>query len=342
MWSSGAVLAGVLFGVGLTIGWVRHVENSGAPAAPPDGASRVRTAAAQIATGLPVAVTQIRSSRTGLSHPLLFCDDAAADNRVDALHDAANGVLVAARATGALQHASIVYRALEAGRGFEIDGQRHYHPASLLKLPLAIAWMRHAESNPGVLARKLPYNNQTLRESADTPGALVSGESYSARELLERMIRWSRNDAKAILAQELGEGPVKEVYAQLEIAWPFGSPNVDPELSAHEYSRLFRVIYDASMLHPTAADELLQMLARTEYEPALRAGVPSGTQIAHKWGHRLLKEPGQQGVHQLHDCGIVYQPGRPFLLCVMTSGRDELSLAKVIADVARKAWDAGL
>jgi hypothetical protein len=39
--------------------------------------------------------------------------------------------------------------------------------------------------------------------------------------------------------------------------------------------------------------------------------------VAHKFGERIMGDS-----FQLHDCGIVYYPDNPYLLCVMTKGHD--------------------
>lgn len=331
----GAWIALLLFAAGLTLGWVLHV-----PAQPGDGTGRATYTAATPAAELPATdVTQVRAGPAGKSHHLLFCNGpAAVDTAVD-LQSHVEKAIAEAKGTLRLARASVVYRDLESMRGFEIGGADQFHPASLLKLPLAIAWMRRAELDPAVLDRKLQYNNQTMREDAGVPGALLSGETYTVRELLDRMIRWSRNDAKSVLLGEIGEDAVRKVYADLGISWPFSAPEADADISANDYSRMFRVLYDASIVHPAQAEELLGMLTKTEFKDALSAGVPAGTEVAHKWGRRVLKVAQGKEIEQLHDCGIVYRASRPFLLCVMTGGRDMATLSQVIAKIAKLAWD---
>jgi hypothetical protein len=61
------------------------------------------------------------------------------------------------------------------------------------------------------------------------------------------------------------------------------------------------------------------------------AGVPSGTVVAHKFGERVLPS---KNVKQLHDCGIVYYPQFPYVLCVMTRGNDFVTLQQAIKGVS--------
>ena len=47
---------------------------------------------------------------------------------------------------------------------------------------------------------------------------------------------------------------------------------------------------------------------------------------------------GSTRTAQLHDCGIVYLPGRPYFLCVITEGRDADTLAEVIREISRDVF----
>jgi hypothetical protein len=37
---------------------------------------------------------------------------------------------------------------------------------------------------------------------------------------------------------------------------------------------------------------------------------------------------------QLHDCGIVYLPGKPYLLCIMTRGQDFTNLTSTVKEIS--------
>lgn len=325
--SPGIAVSIALFLAGLVVGWTVAGTDPAQSTVPAGDNAAIAG-----------AVSQVRGRPTAHSHPLLFCDDASGAQRHAVLRTQVQVVLDKHLRSGALARAAVSVRDLETGAGFAIGGDDKYHPASLLKLPLAIAWMRKAEADPAALTRPLLYDMQTLRESAKATGALVTGQSYTAQDLLERMVRWSRNDAKAVLAREIGDAALKAVYDDLAITWPYDNPDADALLSVNDYSRLFRALYNASVLRADTADKLLQLLTRTEFPQALVAGLPAGTEFAHKWGMRTLQNPsGNERVH-LHDCGIVYQPGRPLLLCAMSAGRSDPELAAVLAEVARTVW----
>jgi hypothetical protein len=60
--------------------------------------------------------------------------------------------------------------------------------------------------------------------------------------------------------------------------------------------------------------------------------------VAHKYGERGIYEDTQLTGIELHDCGIVYAPGSPYYLCVMTRGKDTSKLAKVIASISAAVY----
>ncbi len=53
--------------------------------------------------------------------------------------------------------------------------------------------------------------------------------------------------------------------------------------------------------------------------------------VAHKFGERSFLD---KKTKQLHDCGIVYHPAKPYVLCVMTRGDDFDKLSAVLRSVS--------
>ncbi len=307
----------LVFAGGLALGWAGHAQRQAA--APDLGADQARP-------------QLLRQPRLGLAHPLLACESRGDDPATAGLRAEVGQLIAAAKAAGKVGQVSVIYQDLEKCRGFSIEPDQLFRPASLLKLPLAMAVLQRASHDPAVLQRELPFAGPTQRED-EGPHALTAGQSYAVRELLERMIRWSRNDAKALLSELVGEAELRKVYTSLDVPWPYGEGAVDAAMSGRHIARILRTLYDASWLDAASSDLLLQLLAESEHRAALPSGVPAGVQVSHKWGHRLI--PGTEERHHFHDCGIVHLPERPLLLCVLTEGRREVDLHALIGQIAR-------
>jgi len=62
--------------------------------------------------------------------------------------------------------------------------------------------------------------------------------------------------------------------------------------------------------------------------------VPKEVRVAHKFGELGLPN----GEKQLHDCGIIYYPGNPYLLCVMSKGKDSQKLSGIIQTISSMVY----
>lgn len=62
--------------------------------------------------------------------------------------------------------------------------------------------------------------------------------------------------------------------------------------------------------------------------------MPASVKVAHKFGERLLED----STRQLHDCGIVYYPENPYLICIMTHGNVYENLEKTIQDISKMVY----
>jgi beta-lactamase class A len=107
-------------------------------------------------------------------------------------------------------------------------------------------------------------------------------------------------------------------------------------LTVKSYASLFRVLYNSRYLPPELSEFALQTLADATFADGLRKGVPAEIQVAHKFGVRDV--PEEPDVKQLHDCGIVYHPVRPYLICIMTRGPDQRRNADIIGEVSDRVY----
>jgi hypothetical protein len=153
-------------------------------------------------------------------------------------------------------------------------------------------------------------------------------------ELLKKTISYSDNASFFALEHFLAETPAGtnarlQTFKELGIMDP--KDRVDATLSVRGYSSLFTTLYNSSFLTKEYSQLLLRWLAESDYEKGLRAGIPAEIPIAHKFGIRTESNT----VRQLHDCGIVYFPGNPYTLCIMTRGSELHNLERAIGKIAR-------
>ena len=124
-----------------------------------------------------------------------------------------------------------------------------------------------------------------------------------------------------------------DIFHDLNIDVPTEVP--DFTISAKNYSTFLRILYNSTYLNDSDSEKALDILSKTTFVDGLVAGVPKGTTIAHKFGEHV------SSFHEieLHDCGIIYYPQNPYLLCVMTKGQDFSKLAKIIADISAMVYN---
>lgn len=291
-------------------------------------------------------VVEVREARNGLISPLLDCRTVIQGEAREflPLEKKIDAVIDGKIQSGAAKNVSVFFRELDSGRWVGIDENRKYFAASLLKVPLAIAYQYAAESDSSVLSRAYRYTGQVnsdLTENIQPSQPLEAGKTYTVDELTERMIVSSENNAFSLLWNGLGTDSVKGLFD--DIGDPFTYVDgLDYVLSPKEYSRFFRVLYNATLLNHETSNKLLGLLTRTDFKDGLVAGVPSGTVVAHKFGEHgnVPASSGYPGPVEFHDCGIVYHPDRPYQLCVMTAGDSLQDLEGTVKDISRAVFDA--
>lgn len=241
-------------------------------------------------------------------------------------------IVAAKRAT----RLAVYFRDLDNGPWFGEDLYAEFSPASLLKVPVLIAVLKQAEAEPGLLERRIEYAAAPVQESQSIipRSPLKLGRTYSVDEFLRAMIVHSDNNAAFALLSRVKPEQLDAVYRQLQVSIP------DPKrpedwLTVKQYSAFFRILYNASYLNQPMSKKALDLLTRVEFKEGIVAGVPPGTVVAHKFGERRLAD---SDLVQLHDCGIVYYPQQPYLLCVMSRGRDLFKLTEVLREVSAEVY----
>lgn len=229
---------------------------------------------------------------------------------------------------------SVYFRELNDGHWISIGATERFVPASLRKVPLMIALLKQSEKDSGLLERQVTYdlaNDYTANQNMKPAQALAVGTKYTVRELIRRMIVYSDNNAFTFLTKVVNPAELERVYETLRILHS-GMGSDDAYLSVQTYESFFTVLYNASYLSKGASDWALATLASSDFKAGLVAGVPPDVRVAHKFGE---KSDAASGTVQLHDCGIVYYPRHPYLLCIMSQGPNFEVLDDAIRDISK-------
>jgi beta-lactamase class A len=237
---------------------------------------------------------------------------------------------------------SVYFRSLYDGPWFGIKPDDSFFPASLLKVPIMVAYFKMAETNPSLLTKKITYDegyqklgNFNEDQYFKSEKTIQPGQTYTVEELIEYMIKYSDNNAKNILVMNFDDmNQLFQVYVDLGIATPPELKTGEDVLSVHEFATFFRVLFNASYLSKEMSKKALELLTQTTFNLGIKEGVPDKTTVADKFGEHTFDD-----IKQLHDCGIVYHPGNPYILCIMTRGSNFDSLEKVISGISKAVYD---
>ncbi len=238
---------------------------------------------------------------------------------------------------GRVQNIAIYYRDLHDGPWFGINEATEFNAASMMKVPVMIAWLKRAETDPGVLKRKLTfkgYKDMTALQHLSPEHAISVGGTYSVDELLDRMMRYSDNNATSLLYFALDASELNSVLDGMDVTNdPLGDANL---ITVHGYSGFFRILYNASFLNREMSEKALELMSQEDFPQGFVAGLPPGTIIASKFGEHA-EGPGDED-RQLHEFGIIYHPKAPYILGVMTRGHDFREQADVLKEVSHLVY----
>lgn len=247
--------------------------------------------------------------------------------------------LIEERKTSGVSNVGVYFRDLRNGPTFSIDSEENYLGMSILKLPVMVRYLKDAEGNPGILEEMViaHINPATVNQNLSMNETISEGQSYSVAELLERMIRYSDNNSRTALVEHYAKAhpqadSVADTLLELGIIDPEMNDNANL-IRLKSVASIFRILYNASYLDAEHSQKALTWLANSAYDNGLVRHIPSSITVANKYGLANYEKE-----KQLHDCGIVYYPDHPYLVCIMTKGTSVDGLEDTIADISKELY----
>lgn len=269
-----------------------------------------------------------RLGEVGLVNPLLDCSETAGVSfsgslGLNQLHEKLKLFQAQQSFSSSHESISIYLRDLNNGPWLGVNEGQTLSFGSLLKVPLAVGFFKRSEEEAGFLENKTIFADKNLETYYDVQGVVPSerlqlNQSYTLKELIERALVYSDNVAAVLLERYDQHQSLIKTARDLDIPIRKGVPPLR-DLTIKEYAAILRILYNVSYLNRHNSEEILKLLAQSKFKSGLVAGVAEGTVVAHKFGESL-DVTGK--TKYFHDCGIVYLPKRPYLLCVATIGKE--------------------
>lgn len=239
------------------------------------------------------------------------------------------------------------------------DLDPHAHPPmqSVFKLPLAISILHQVDLGTLRLDQPVRFFSEGRIPHAYSPlqdKYPEAGVDVPLRELLRLTVSLSDNVAADILLR-IAHGPAS-IGAYVASLGVEGFHLQDGERTLHQdvtaqyrnsfepagAVHLLRQVSDHSPLTSASTDLLLSWMEGSAQTDRLQADLPPGTRVAHKSG---TSDVDNGLAHATNDIGLITLPdGRRLAIAVfITDSRaDEPTRKKVIARIARAAYDASL
>lgn len=275
-------------------------------------------------------------------NPARRCKDIPLLPEFEGLEDELEAWAEQRRASIPTEYLSVYFRDLQNGPWFGIHEDEFFTPASLFKVPLMMAVLKTAAAKPDLLEAWVETDAElpVPKNDLDDTQRVVPGRRYTVEELLRLMIVHSDNAAAVLLERYVNahagaRHPYDAVFDEMGIRVAQADDKISA-LTVKSYASFFRYLYNASYLGKEMSDRALALLAHSEFRDGIVAGVPSDIRVSHKFG--IVNIQGQD-TKQFHDCGIVYHPRRPYLLCIMTRSTDISRAAEAIRYVSRRIYE---
>jgi beta-lactamase class A len=268
--------------------------------------------------------------------PLLSSEPMCESPRFDGLRGSIGTLIDGMKASGQVTSASVYLRDFQKAEWTWYNGDEQYDPGSMLKVPLLLAWLSMSEADPSVMEQTFTCEQRdcdVLNTTAFPSKQAQLNISYTVKQLLELSIVHSDNRATMMLLRHMSPAKYLGTFTDLGLPTPAWTAKTY-RMNVRDYSVFMKALYNSCLLSPIDSEYALELMTRAEFNKGLVAGLPAGIDIAHKFG-----EAGNPEEKQLHETGLVYADGNPYLITVMTRGPSVDSLASAIASVSKLVYE---
>lgn len=223
---------------------------------------------------------------------------------------------------------ALYFEYLPTGTSIGINSVSEFYAASLFKLPVVMAYFRRKELAHETRDMKVKLTKQMLDNRFGDLWQKGEGYEIGLDEAAQLALEKSDNTAGEALGAGITQDAFDDVYEGIDIDLKI--TNNGAVMTAKNYSSILKALYFSAVLTKEDSQKILSSLTKSDFNDKLVAGIPNGVLVAHKIG--VIDEKSYM------DCGIVYVPNRPYVLCMVSKGTEQQAIERM-SSVSRMVYE---
>lgn len=221
---------------------------------------------------------------------------------------------------------------LPTGSSIGNNQNTEFYAASLFKVPVIMGYY-HKKERTGEGDKIVTIQKSEIDKEFGDLWKKGAGAKISLDEAVKLALEDSDNTAAKVIADQVDDVDFQPVYQGLDINLTTGSKGA--LVTANNYGSVIKAIYFAAVISKDDSEKMLEYLAHSKYNDKLPSVIPGNIPVSHKIGNFVDQKMKKS---DFTDCGIVYYPRRPYLLC-MVSETDENTARDRMQTVSKAIYD---
>lgn len=266
-------------------------------------------------------IAATRLDRGGLTRPIMYAERSCEAPRLDGLRDSLRAEVARAVAAGRISAASVYLRDMNSGDWTVVNDPEEFTPGPMRLVSLLVTYLRVAQKDPTSLEHtfplsSLPAADKDVASSSTKTLEHPADQAYTVRELLEMGVRNGDQRAQQTLLDHVDTTMLRATIMDLR-GHDGSDPDVRRPVTARRYSTAIKCLYDGALLNSERAEYALSLLKLTGSRTGIAAGAPANVNV-------VCRRDETQNEHsiELHECGLFYLGGTPYMLTVLSRGND--------------------
>jgi beta-lactamase class A len=228
---------------------------------------------------------------------------------------------------------SFYFEYLPDGTSIRIGADQQLTAASLIKVPLVMNLYKAAELKRVDLDKPMAITQAELDNAYGDLWQRGPGFMLTLRQAAKYATQQSDNTATHFIFDHMQNILSYDEQSLARLDVDQNTTEGQAVITARAYSSVMKSLYFSSYLQKQDSQEILSYLTHSAETERLTKQLPGSVLVAHKNGVYNTNENWAES-----DCGVVYVPRRPYILCIMV-GLPQDQANAFIAQVSKEVYD---